>query len=165
MSDLAILTEQEVCLLGYIRQGLPALQAIRMSGYIDIQDGLQFLEQDARGSQAMYFASQLHQVAPKITKDLLTAQFYEERSRSTTSMEGVACLREVGKLHGLYETKLLIKEAEEGEGAVQKTMNQISRMSDEAILRDLQDEGLIIDLLPEKIDRTPTAESIEVKDG
>ena len=122
---------------------------------MDIQEGIAFLEADERGRAATHFNVQLHQASPKITRDLLTSQFYEERARSTNAAEGVACLREVGKLHGLYETKLTLKE--EGSGnSTEKTLNQISRMDDGTIIEKLNElSGGEIDLLPRKINRTP----------
>lgn len=154
MADADILTEQEIMLLNIVRQGIPLIQAVRMAGYMDIEEGLSFLEEDERGKQATHFNVQLHQASPQITRDLLTSQFYEERARSINAAEGVACLREVGKLHGLYETKLMIKEEGEGKG-VEKTLNQIARMEDAHIIAELSENGQELDLLPRKIIRKP----------
>lgn len=149
MKEFAILTEQQVALLSYVRQAIPAEQAIRMAG-MDIEQGYEFLQADERGTAALDFSQQMNNAHPEITVDLLTAQLYEERARSSNSMEGVACLKEIGKLHGLYEKKIKLVGEGDDESQGAKSLKAVQRMSDDDIIKDLDREGVTIDLLPQK---------------
>lgn len=167
-SEPEILTTQQVALLEYIRQGMPIDQAVRMAG-MDFDKAAAFLATDERGAQAVEFSKTLHSTSMVITKDLLTSQFYAAMARSSSTSEDVMCLREIGKMHGLYETKVRVVEAgkeEESEG--QKSLKRIQRMDDDALLQELETTGLGMDLLPEKIVRTPKADAVagyDIEDG
>lgn len=148
-----ILTQQQVTLLEYVRQGLPIDQCARMVG-MDFETAINFLQEDSRGMEAYNYGQALHNAAPIITKDLITSQLYEERARSANAAEGVACLREIAKINGLYETKVTVKNGDgEGETKGQKTLRRIQQMDDKAIIDELDAGGITIDLEPEPINR------------
>lgn len=150
--DYEQLTSEQIALIGYVRQGMSVEQAIRMAGG-NFEDGLRFLTEDERGIAAIQFNGDLSRASVSITKDLITAQLYEERARSTNTMEGVACLKEIAKIHGLYENKVSIKTSNDDgtESKGEKTVKQIQRLDDDAIIRELDSTGVVIDLEPTKV--------------
>lgn len=159
--DNQILTSQQIALLTYIRQGIPPEQAIRMSG-MDFDEGLEFLSTDDRGTQAVGFSQTLHKTEMNITRDLLTSQMYEERARSISATEGMACLNGIAKLNGLFDNKVLVVEAgKEGEDSVaKKSLKAIQRKTDDELIAELDRDGITIDLLPTKINRNKDVEDV-----
>lgn len=165
--DQELLTTQEVALLEYIRQAMPVDQAIRMAG-MDFDKAAKFLATDSRGTQAVEFSKSLHNVSFNITKDLLTSQFYAAMARSASTSEDVMCLKEIAKMHGMYDNKItLINGKPEEESTGQKSLKRIQRMDDDDLLKELELTGLNMDLLPQKITRVKAEPVVDdyVEDG
>jgi hypothetical protein len=160
-----ILTSQQVAMLGYIRQSIPPEQAIRMSG-MDFDDGVAFLAEDERGTQAMDFSREIRRAKPDITVELLTSQMYEERARSISAAEGMTCLMGIAKINGLMDKKVIIQDGgKDGEeSAARKSLKAIQRQTDDELILEMEKEGMTLDLLPQKIVRDVVIED-DIEDG
>lgn len=162
--DPELLTSQQIALLEYIRTAMPVDQAIRMAG-LDFDEAAKFLATDERGSQAVEFAKSLSGVSIKVTKDLITSQMYGAMARSASTMEDMACLREIAKIHGLYETKInLVNGVPAEENENQTALKAMYRKTDDELIAELSESGgTLVELLPQKIDRGRKSVTIDME--
>jgi len=127
-----------------MRQGIPWKQAARAAGML--QATVEEFLQTPRAFQVIGDIAKLHTSRLVITKELLTLQLYEERARSATAAEGIAALKEIGKVNGLYD-KARVSAEVEGQNAV-KSRKVLERMSDKDLM---QEAGFDFELLPKVI--------------
>lgn len=96
------LTPQEAKFVAMLCQGLPKKVAAEAAGYTAASTPYALMKKPrvlaALEQQKMLFAEKA-----MVNRDILTVQFYEERAKAATAGEGIAALREIGRLHGLYE--------------------------------------------------------------
>lgn len=127
------LTPQENALVAYLTQGVPLMTAGRMSGINSPKQVLRIADKP-QVKHAIQYVQHLAMERMVISKELLTSQLYEERAKAATAGEGIAALREIAKLHGLYEAqKIEVTKTEI------KSVRQIEAMDDAELGRLVED--------------------------
>lgn len=89
-----------------------------------------------------------------VTREMLTVQFYEERAKASSAMEGIAALREIGKLNGLYAPEKVETTTDI------KSVKQIEALDDDKLIELSEGD---VTLIPEPVnyDEEDNAEDAE----
>lgn len=144
------MSAQELRFCAFLRQGLHLELAANAAG-LSIPAARELVQSTDVVAAAARHASALQNGAILVTRDMLTLMLLEERERSATASEGVAAIREIGRLNGLYPEQHLqrvamqqaLRTAQRAEGAVvdgqytesqQATRGELSRMNDEQLM-------------------------------
>lgn len=147
-TDGSELNKQELRFCTFLRQGLTLEVAANAAGIPlsvarKIASSSEIVETANRQSAAIRNASLV------ITRDMLTLMFLEERERSGTASEGIAALREIGRLNALYPEQQLQRMAimneirkQNGGGVtldgssepVRASRSELSRKTDEELM-------------------------------
>lgn len=145
-----VLTAQEARFCAFLRQGMHIELAANAAG-LSIPAARELVQTTDVVAAAVRHSSALQSGSIIVTRDMLTLMLLEERERSGTASEGVAAIREIGRLNGLYPEQHLqriamqqaLKTAQRAEGAVvdgeyaekqQATRSELSRMNDEQLM-------------------------------
>lgn len=126
--------QMEQAMLLYMR-GLSVAAASKGAGYKDSRVLKQFLDSE-EGHVILEHLQRKQFNEIRVTREMLTNMLFEAHSKAATATEEIAAIRELGKMHDLYEN-------EKRKGAVNVNINsdakiinskQIERMSDEQLL-------------------------------
>lgn len=134
-AGIAPLTSQEeVFLMHYLRgqstkaaeeaAGMAAGRGKKLLGRENVQKVLEFVTEQ-------------HLTDVRVTRDTLTQMLFESHAKSANATEEVMCIRELGKMHGLYESdKQRATKINQFNGDVQvNNVKQIERASEDELLR------------------------------
>jgi hypothetical protein len=95
---MTMLTEQETQALRYLANGFSKAAAAKAAGF---KSPSVFDRQHVQ--EAMKEINDSSLMTVKVTRDHLTQMLFEAHRKSATATEEIAAIRELGKLHGLYE--------------------------------------------------------------
>jgi len=96
---MAVLTEQEKQALHYLAYGFTKAAAAKAAGFPSTA-----VFQRQHVQEAMDELNNTATAEIKVTRDMLTQMLFESHRKSATATEEIAAVREIGKLHGLYES-------------------------------------------------------------
>jgi len=102
-ADITPLTAQQEQFVLYALRGLTPSQAAKAAGYKShAHSGRSLMAQEKIQALLGHLRSEeLDNI--KVTRDKLTIMLFEAHRKSATSTEEIAAVRELGKMHGLYE--------------------------------------------------------------
>ena len=127
--ELPRLTSQEEHYVIYRLRGLSPAQAATAAGYSHAVSGYA-LEKKDKIQRALSHFRERQASEIKVTRDMLTRMLFEAHSHSANATEEIAAIRELGKMHGIYE--------QSDAPSVNVNINNIAkleRMSDKELLR------------------------------
>lgn len=78
-----------------------------------------------------------------VTRSQLTRLMLESHRKAANSVEEIMCLKEIGKVNGLYETK-----KENITINIEQHIQRIEKLSDEELLKMLGEDAPEMELLP-----------------
>lgn len=96
---MSLISEQERQALHYLGQGFTKNAAAKAAGF-----------PSASVFQRQHMIDALNEINSditteiKVTRNMLTQMLFESHRKSATATEEIAAVREIGKLHGLYES-------------------------------------------------------------
>ncbi len=127
--------QQEQALMYYFR-GMTAPEAARAAGMAVTGGFVRYLQQDSTKAILEYLRNREFQEI-RITRDSITAMFFEAYHKAATAMEMIAATRELGKLHGLYpenKPNLQVNVTAGAGSTIEINAKKIERMSDAELL-------------------------------
>ena len=95
------MTAQEKRFCAFLRQGMPFAVACNAAG-MSVERGKLLAERHEAIASSQQHNFRMRSSEPLVTRDMLTLMLFEERERSATASEGIAAIREMGRLNGLY---------------------------------------------------------------
>ena len=146
--DIKPLTRQlETAMMFYMR-GFSAVAASKAAGYVNSKVLRAFIESE-EGHAILEYLQNRHFQDIRVTRDHLTQMLFEAHAKAATATEEIAAIRELGKMHDLYEN-------DKRKGAVNVNIDnavkianpkQLERMSNEQLLQFVGDDikGLLIE--------------------
>lgn len=96
---MSIITEQERQALHYLSRGFSKPAAAKAAGFPTASVFDRNHVREAIGDINDHVTTEI-----KVTRDTLTQMLFESHRKSATATEEIAAARELGKLHGLYES-------------------------------------------------------------
>lgn len=136
------LTAQERRFSAFLRQGLPFEVACNAAG-LSRTRGIELRDTNEVIAQSTQHNYRLQAGKPLVTTDMLTLMLFEERERSATASEGIAAIREMGRLNGLYPEQQKLAPHRGGVSAgvtVNGQSSEAPEMSRNALARKSDDE-------------------------
>ena len=102
-ADITPLTAQQEQFVLYVLRGFTPSQAAKAAGYKSYnQSGSSLMKMDKIQAILGHLRSEeLDNI--KVTRDKLTIMLFEAHRKSATATEEITAVRELGKMHGLYE--------------------------------------------------------------
>lgn len=129
--DAPMLTEQERTLVVSLARGMTLAQAARLAGYTQTTSAKKALERPHVASALGAMRnSLLASLGNAVTRENLTLMLFEAHRNAATATEQIAAIREIGKMHGLYEPERKVVDAHIS-GAVQ----HIRQLDDAELVR------------------------------
>lgn len=95
------LSAQEKRFCAFLRQGMPFEVACNAAG-LSVERGKSLAANNEVVASSQQHNFRMRSSEPLVTRDMLTLMLFEERERSATASEGIAAIREMGRLNGLY---------------------------------------------------------------
>jgi hypothetical protein len=95
------MSAQEKRFCAFLRQGMPFEVACNAAG-LSVERGRALAASNEVVASSQQHNFRLRSSEPLVTRDMLTLMLFEERERSSTASEGIAAIREMGRLNGLY---------------------------------------------------------------
>lgn len=126
--------EHAVCL--YLR-GMSITAAATAAGYSSTTMLNRWLKSDA-GKAVLDYVQKKHMGDSKITRDQITQLFFEAHAKAANATEEISAVREIAKLHDLYEN-----EKRKGNAAVNVQINNVSNVSNAKQLERMTDTQLL----------------------
>lgn len=126
--------QMEHAVLMYIR-GHSVSAAARAAGYKNPNQLKAWIESE-EGEQVLKYVQQKHLSDIKVTRELITQLFFEAHAKAATSTEEISALRELAKLHDLYEN-------EKRRGAINVEINNTHNVTNQKQIDRLSDEELM----------------------
>lgn len=99
IASMSIITEQERQALHYLSRGFSKAAAAKAAGLPSSAVFERAHVQEALSDMNTEVTAEI-----KVTRDTLTQMLFESHRKSATATEEIAAAREIGKLHGLYES-------------------------------------------------------------
>ena len=125
ISPLSVQQEQFVL---YVLRGLTPTQSAKAAGYAHPStEGSRLMGLDKISLLLQHFRDE-ELSAIKVTRDNLTVMLYEAHRKSANSTEEIAAIRELGKMHGVYE-------AEKTESVQIHKVEQLERLDDAELIK------------------------------
>ena len=144
----------EQAMMYYIR-GFSLSAASRAAGYTNATTLTDYIQSE-EGNAILEYINNKHFQDIRVTRDLLTQMLFEAHAKSATATEEIAAIRELGKMHDLYENEKRKSAVNLTIGNDIKIINpkQIERMSDQQLLELAGDslKGLVIDGTAEAVE-------------
>lgn len=134
------LTRQQEMYVSHRIRLVPHNQARNRAGY-SMAGGYAARENEHIKAVINYFTKQGEE-SVKVTRDLLTQMLFEAHSKAGTATEEIAAIRELGKMHGIYE------QLDSDNAALVNRVEQLERMNTAQLLEMAGDDRLG-DLSPE----------------
>lgn len=131
------LSAQERRFSAFLRQGMPFAVACNASG-LSVERGRKLAATNEVVASSEQHNLRLRTGEPLVTRDMLTMMLFEERERSGTASEGIAAIREMGRLNGLYpeqQPRLAPGQGRAGQAVTVDGTAQTPEMSKNALSR------------------------------
>lgn len=155
--DIRPLPRQLESAMLYYMRGFSVSAASRAAGYSTPKVLKDFLNSE-EGHVIIEYLQNKHFQDIRVTRDQLTQMLFEAHSKAATATEEIAAIREIGKMHDLYENDKRKSAVNLNIGTDVKLTNpkQIEKMSDQQLLELAGDslKGLLIEGEAEQVEPT-----------
>jgi hypothetical protein len=126
------MTVQQERFVFLLVQGMSPKQAARGAGYSEGTTPSSILSLKAVGDAVKWF-QETGRDQVKVNRDKLTVMLFDAHSHAATATEEIAAVRELGKMHGLYESDQ--QKAKANQVNVEIKVSKYENMTDDELMR------------------------------